>query len=203
MRKLTLAAMAATLLTPAAHAATVTISGTPGAGSVTVAFGGTAQVRGNGSLQAPSAAAFDNTRDLQFLGFLANSAIQDTIAPLTGTLAISNGVTSAGIDALFLDDDVDDQDDLGFRSTAGLVYSVGQVLTFSGTGTMAFDIGDFGPVSGLIASFNAQSFIARDQIQLSVVVLDDPVPVPVPPALPLLGAGAVALGLMARRRKVR
>lgn len=199
MRMLTFAAaLAAT--GGVADAASLVITGTPGAGTVTVAASGTATPRGDGNILALSETFFNNTRDLQYLGFITNTAIQNQTVALTGNLTISQGANSAVISALFLDDDgaSDDNDDLGFRSNDVLNYTTAAgLLSFSGSATMALDITDFGLIDKT-ASFNAQSFVNGDQLWITV---SQTAPVPLPAGLPLLLAGFGGLVVVRRAQR--
>lgn len=211
------AVFAATLAVPA-MAATLSITGSPGAGFVTIELDGSTNVVAPGTIRGLSANTFRNTPEAQdsfeLVDFIIGTKpdgtdFDDDIFLVSNDandpLTISFGAQSAVVDGIFLDNDPAANanalpyDDFGFRSSAGLDYDTsGSLLEFSGKGTIPLDISIFRDGLDETAAFSTDAF-ARNEMQVTI----NSVPVsavPVPPALPALMVGLGALAAVARRR---
>lgn len=187
----------------AADAATMRITGSPGAGFVTIQLSGSTNVVSAGSIRGNSAASTEAQDTFELADSILDVGIQDTVfATSASDLTISfNGVT-APITGIYLDHDPsfnsnpEQFSDFGFRADAGLTYSVlgGQDLIFAGEGTIAVDINAFQTPYSDTAAFSVPMF-ANNEFTVEINA------VPLPAALPLLIGGVAALGFVARRRK--
>ncbi|PWJ16241.1 VPLPA-CTERM protein sorting domain-containing protein [Jannaschia seohaensis] len=203
---LPIAALAVSLAGPAASAVVINIGGVEGGGSTTLTFSGSTQTQGNGSVRATGALGWSETDAFQpfrsdSIPFLSDTTIQDVIYTLTGTPTLTIGAETRTLTQLFLDSDagtLSGSDDLGLRVGSELVYSSGQTVTFSGSGTIALDITSFnyGTYTNGGSSLNRIGVLAPED---DVTFIVAPTPVPTPAALPLLLAALGGLALFRRR----
>lgn len=179
------------------------ISGTPGAGTTTWTFSGSAVANGSGSFS--SNLTFDLSEQWHDVGNYTDLdlfSVPDDGGSISGVATLSVGATTLGIDSVFVDSDAGGLDDFAVGVSGGtdLAFIAGDLVSWTGTLIVAgIDLNRL-DASPLPATFNSSNFgDVRGVLDLTLTITEATA-VPLPAGAPLALTGMAVLGLASRRR---
>ena len=207
-----IAGLTAMIISGNAAALTVTVSGTPGAGTTTFTFSGSSTVTfGDARFQSyddvgNEAGAWYGLGQF-FDPSTMPSLIDDAIIAASSTASVSVNGASENIYGLYLLADSSNQNFTAYNwgiylppgNSSGIPVSTGDTVSWTGSLTVDLDFSNF--VAGTYASDILYEGLGEATLDMTLVVTD-PAQVPLPAAAPLFAIGlATSFGLYRRKRK--